>query len=48
MEPGTGPRASNNGCGETEAVGGGGKRCDTSVLIRCKMKAGLRIKAGRR
>ncbi|EDO01145.1 predicted protein [Sclerotinia sclerotiorum 1980 UF-70] len=47
-DPGNGPRLSKIGCGDVEIVGGGGKRCDMKVFIRCKMKAGLSNMPGRR
>jgi len=36
------------GCGETDWVGGGGRRCERKVLRRWRMKAGLRRMAGTR
>jgi len=47
--PGRGPRDSKIGCGETEGMRGeGGRMCETKVLIRWRMNAGLRRMAGRR
>lgn len=39
---------SMKGWGECETVGEGGTQWETKVLIRCNMKAGLRMIAGRR
>jgi hypothetical protein len=47
--PGRGPSDSKIGCGETEGMREfGGEMCETKVLIRWRMKVGLRRMAGRR
>ena len=48
VDPGSGPKPSMMGCAEYEIVVGGGIICEWKVLMRWRIKAGLRMIAGMR